>query len=68
MTEAVVAAKPDAVRAEASFTETLVKPVRQWLAWRSTMTDLRGLNRRHLADIGVEADIEGFAWDMAGRR
>lgn len=72
MSAAVFAAKPDvalsAPRARVSLIDTIVKPLRQWMEWRETVTALRAINPRVLRDIGVEADIEGYAWKMTERR
>lgn len=41
--------------------------IRRWLTYRETVGELRKLSPRQLRDIGVEADVEEFAWKLANR-
>lgn len=41
--------------------------IRRWLTYRETVGELRKLSPRQLADIGVEADVEDFAWRISAR-
>lgn len=39
--------------------------LRRWATYCDTVADLRKLSAKELADIGVEAGIEDFAWDIS---
>ncbi|MEO1329430.1 MAG: DUF1127 domain-containing protein [Pseudomonadota bacterium] len=39
--------------------------LRTWATYRETVADLRKLSSKELADIGVVAGVEDFAWDIA---
>ncbi|MEL6278381.1 MAG: hypothetical protein AAFU68_06220 [Pseudomonadota bacterium] len=67
MSDVAVAAKPVDFRTGVSITDTFIKPVRQYVAWLETVDALRGVNAHNLRDIGVEADIETFAWERTSR-
>ena len=41
--------------------------LRRWLTYRETVGELRKLSPRQLRDIGVEADVEEFAWKLSNR-
>lgn len=42
--------------------------VKRWVAYRDTVSALRGLSPRELQDIGVEAAVEDFADDITNTR
>lgn len=45
----------------------LLGTLRRWMTYRETVQELNRLSQRQLKDIGVDGDVEGFAWRLTDR-
>lgn len=62
-----VAATGEVQNSVATVATGLMADLRRFITYRETVAELRRLSSKELTDIGVEAGVEDYAWEISGK-